>query len=124
MYLHFSLHAVLDDDTGEGYLLTHRTDPRNVVSDGLPVVELREWLETLPANDLHHYELLDGFVVMEPPASWPHGEIGGEVVHRIKSYLRRHPLGRIFDSSQGFNLPTGDTSSMVNTTPPCAFLLT
>jgi formylglycine-generating enzyme required for sulfatase activity len=49
VYLHFSLHAVLDDDTGEGYLLTHRTDPRNVLSDGLPVVELREWLEDLAA---------------------------------------------------------------------------
>ena len=71
--------------------------------------QFAHWLETLPANDLHHYELLDGFVVMEPPASWPHGEIGGEVSYRIKSYLRRRPLGRVFDSSQGFSLPTGDT---------------
>ncbi|MHC4896168.1 MAG: Uma2 family endonuclease [Planctomycetota bacterium] len=71
--------------------------------------EFARWLETVPANDLHHYELLDGFIVMEPPAGWPHGEVGGEVFYRIKSYLRRRPLGRAFDSSQGFNLPTGDT---------------
>ena len=70
--------------------------------------EFTRWLETIPANDLHHYELLDGFIVMGPPASWPHGEIGAEVLHRIKSYLRHRPLGRAFDSSQGFNLPSGD----------------
>lgn len=71
--------------------------------------EFARWLETIPANDVHHYELLDGFIVMEPPAHWPHGEVGAEALHRIKSYLRRRPLGRVFDSSQGFDLPTGDT---------------
>jgi Uma2 family endonuclease len=71
--------------------------------------EFARWLETLPANDLHHYELLDGFIVMEPPAGWPHGVVGGEVLHRIKLHLGRQPLGYAFDSSQGFNLPSGDT---------------
>ena len=46
---------------------------------------------------------------MEPPAGWPHGVVGGEVLHRIKLHLGRQPLGHAFDSSQGFNLPTGDT---------------
>lgn len=71
--------------------------------------QFARWLETIPADDLHHYELLEGFVVREPPAHWPHGEVDAEILHRIKSYLRRRPLGRAFSSSQGFNLPTGDT---------------
>jgi Uma2 family endonuclease len=71
--------------------------------------QFARWLQTLPADDLHHYELLDGHVVMEPPAGWPHGEVAVEVSYRIKSYLRRKPLGRVFESSQGFDLPSGDT---------------
>jgi len=73
--------------------------------------EFALWLQTIPARDLHRYELLDGFVVMEPLAAWPHGEIEGEVVSRLKSFLMSKPkaLGRVFGSSQGFDLPTGDT---------------
>ncbi|MHC4899787.1 MAG: Uma2 family endonuclease [Planctomycetota bacterium] len=71
--------------------------------------EFARWLETLPPGDLHHYELLDGFVVMEPPAGWPHGRIGVLVLTRIENFLGDKPLGLVLDSSQGFNLPTGDT---------------
>ncbi len=71
--------------------------------------EFARWLETLPAGDLHHYELLDGFVVMEPPAGWPHGRIEVLVASRLEAFLGNKPPGLVFGSSQGFNLPTGDT---------------
>ncbi len=66
-------------------------------------------MHTVPAGDLHHYELLDGFIVMEPPAGWPHGHIEALVVGRLHAFLGSNPAGRLFGSSQGFNLPTGDT---------------
>ncbi len=71
--------------------------------------EFVRWLHTVPAGDLHHYELLDGFIVMEPPAGWPHGHIEALVVGRLYAFLGSNPAGRLFGSSQGFNLPTGDT---------------
>ena len=46
---------------------------------------------------------------MEPSAGWPHGEIEGEVVARLKSLVRSRAVGRVFGSSQGFELPSGDT---------------
>ncbi len=77
--------------------------------DRMSQAEFAGWLDTLPAGDLHHYELLDGFVVMEPPAGWPHGQIEARVVARLDAFLGSKPRGRLFGSSQGFNLPSGDT---------------
>jgi len=77
--------------------------------DRMTQEEFGRWLETLPSGDLHHYELLDGFVVMEPPAGWPHGRIEILVSNRLENFLGDHPPGLVFGSSQGFNLPTGDT---------------
>ena len=71
--------------------------------------EFASWLEELPPNDLHHYELLDGFILREPPAGWPHGEIAVKIILRLGPFVEREQLGRVFDSSQGFDLPTGDT---------------
>ena len=36
----------------------------------------RLWLDERPASDLNHYELLNGRIVMTPPAGWPHGRVG------------------------------------------------
>lgn len=71
--------------------------------------EFARWVETVPAGDLYHYELLDGFIVREPPANWPHGEVGGRILTRLASSDESARLGRVFDSSQGFDLPSGDT---------------
>lgn len=49
VYVHFSLHALLDAEADEGYLLTHRTDPRDYQESGLPLAELRQRLEALAA---------------------------------------------------------------------------
>lgn len=61
------------------------------------------------AGDTGHYELLNGRVVMNPPAGYPHGEIGSNVQWLLGNFVRDRKLGRLFDASQGFELPSGDT---------------
>jgi Uma2 family endonuclease len=77
--------------------------------DRMTQEEFGRWLKARPPGDLHHYELLDGFIVMEPPAGWPHGRIEVLVANRLENFLVHNPLGLVFGSSQGFDLPTGDT---------------
>jgi Uma2 family endonuclease len=60
------------------------------------------------AGDPGHYELLNGKVVMSPPAGYPHGEIGSNVQGLLRDFVRPRKLGKLFDSSQGFELPSGD----------------
>jgi Uma2 family endonuclease len=48
-------------------------------------------------------------VVAEPPARWPHGKLGAMLCHRLASHVEDAGLGLVFDSSQGFALPSGDT---------------
>ena len=71
--------------------------------------EFAEWVAVRPWNDLNHYELLNGRILMNPPAGWPHGSVGTNLQVLIGSHVRRHRLGQVFDSSQGFELPSGDT---------------
>ena len=70
--------------------------------------------ETLVAErsrvgDVHHYELLNGRVVMTPPAGYPHGGVEATLLRIIGSFVHARRLGRVFGSSQGFELPSGDT---------------
>jgi Uma2 family endonuclease len=60
-------------------------------------------------GDRSHYELLNGRVVMNPPAGYPHGEIGGNIQRIVGRLVHDRALGKVFDSSQGFELPSGDT---------------
>jgi Uma2 family endonuclease len=60
-------------------------------------------------DSLHHYELLNGRVVMNPPAGYPHGLIGSSIQRLLGLHVATHALGIVCDSSQGFALPTGDT---------------
>ena len=60
-------------------------------------------------GDTGRYELLNGRVVMSPPAGYPHGEVGSQVQRLLASFVWQRKLGRVFDSSQGFELPSGDT---------------
>jgi len=66
-------------------------------------VEERERL-----GDANGYELLNGRVVMNPPAGWPHGAVGSTIQWLLNDWVRRSNLGQVFDSSQGFQLPSGD----------------
>ncbi|MBC8071346.1 MAG: Uma2 family endonuclease, partial [Deltaproteobacteria bacterium] len=67
------------------------------------------WMETRVARDDNHYELLNGRVVMTPPAGWPHGSVEGRLLTRMGNVAEAGALGLVFGSSQGFELPTGDT---------------
>lgn len=88
------------------------------MSDAEPVFEsittmdqgaFAAWIESRPAHDLNHYELLNGRVVMMPPAGWPHGGVEARLLRRMGNVAEPAKLGRVCGSSQGFELPTGDT---------------
>ena len=68
-----------------------------------------DWLETVPASDIHRYELLGGRIVMTPLAGWGHGFIESNLQLPIALHVRSRELGRTFGSSTGYDLPTGDT---------------
>lgn len=68
-----------------------------------------DWIDLRPRHDDNHYELLNGRVVMTPPAAWPHGSIGSRLVTRMTLASDAGSHGLVFDASQGFELPTGDT---------------
>jgi Uma2 family endonuclease len=71
--------------------------------------EFRQWLLERPRSDINHYELLNGRIVMTPPAGWPHGRFGAKLVRVLEALASRAKLGIVCDSSTGFDLPTGDT---------------
>lgn len=97
---------------------------------GITQAEFRSWLDERPPSDLGHYELLNGRIVVTPPAGWPHGQIAVNVTLALRRHVDRRRLGRVFDSSAGFDLPSGDTlepdASLVsagrwNAAPPPVF---
>jgi Uma2 family endonuclease len=72
--------------------------------------EFAAWAEERARmGDMDHHELLHGRVVVTPPAGYPHGEITANVVGILHAFVRPRKLGKVFDSSQGFELPSGDT---------------
>jgi Uma2 family endonuclease len=87
--------------------------PRHLLFESVTTftpAQFRVWVEEREARgDINHYELLHGRIVMNPPAGWPHGEIETELGAAWLTFARRNELGRVFGSSQGFELPSGDT---------------
>src|SRR5438445_261177 len=71
--------------------------------------EFAAWVAARWRGDLNHYELLDGKVVMTPPAGYPQGAIAAALGGILEPFVRQRKLGKCFDSSQGFELPSGDT---------------
>ena len=55
-------------------------------------------------GDVHHYELLHGRIVMNPPAGWPHGNVEGKLVTWLNLHVGHRKLGLVFGASQGFRL--------------------
>jgi Uma2 family endonuclease len=76
---------------------------------GMTQDQFSTWAEARAGWDPFGYELLNGRVVMTPPAGYPHGEIGSNLQFLLVGFMRAHRLGKVFDSSQGFELPSGDT---------------
>ncbi|MBM4245442.1 MAG: Uma2 family endonuclease [Deltaproteobacteria bacterium] len=105
------------------------TEHEATLAKPITQAEFRAWLDERPSSDLGHYELLNGRIVVSPPAGWPHGRIGTAVVV-LERYAKQHRIGRVFASSTGFDLRSGDTlepdGSLVttarwNATPPPVF---
>ena len=71
--------------------------------------EFKRWVERRPLADVNRYELINGRIVMTPPAGWGHGEVGARVVRFLGNFVEEHDLGRVFDSSTGYDLPSGET---------------
>ena len=69
----------------------------------------RRWVENRSMNDANRYELTDGRIVMTPLAGWGHGEIEARTIRILEDYVASHELGRVFGSSTGYDLPSGDT---------------
>lgn len=69
----------------------------------------KRWVEHRPMTDANRYELVNGRIVMTPPAGWGHGEIEATVIYLLRDFVERHNLGRVFGSSTGYDLPSGDT---------------
>ncbi len=55
--------------------------------DPMTQEEFARWVETLPWTDLHHYELLDGFVVRVPSPGWPNSGIAVQVMTRLHDFV-------------------------------------
>src|SRR5438132_14286964 len=70
--------------------------------------EFEAWVAARWRGELNHYELLDGRV-MTPPAGYPRGAIEAALGGILEPFVRKRTLGKCFGSSQGFELPSGDT---------------
>lgn len=71
--------------------------------------EFWRWLQERPSSDINHYELINGRIVMTPPAGWPHGSIEGILVRVLGNHVAEYELGTVLGSSAGYDLPSGDT---------------
>jgi Uma2 family endonuclease len=61
-------------------------------------------------RDGRKYELIEGELVVSP-AGMRHEEIGARLLVSIGIYLMTHCLGKVFGSSVGFELPSGNLLS-------------
>ena len=87
-------------ETDIGFESTRTVSPEEFVA----FVDMRE-----RAGDIYHYELLNGRIVMNPPAGFPHGRVDSKVQRLLANFVEDRRLGETLGSSQGFALPSGDT---------------
>ena len=71
--------------------------------------EFWSWLEQVPASDVNRYELLNGRIVMSPPAKLRHGWVEANLHRTLGRHIDERSPGIVLGSSAGFDLPTGDT---------------
>ena len=69
----------------------------------------RTWLASGLAPELGKQELLGGRIVSSPPAGWSHATIASNLNRLLGSHVRANQLGRVLESSAGYELPSGDT---------------
>lgn len=84
-------------------------DTTFISTDTFTQETFKRWIERRPVTDLNRYELVNGRIVLMPPAGWGHGETENKVARVLGDFVERRDLGRVFGSSTGYNLPSGDT---------------
>lgn len=68
-----------------------------------------EDLYTMP-RDGRKYELIEGELIVSP-AGMQHEEIGAELLFLIRMFMGQQRIGKVFGSSVGYELPSGDLLS-------------
>jgi Uma2 family endonuclease len=68
-----------------------------------------EWLREYGRLAQGRYELVDGRIVMTPPAGFPHSNIVARLVAGLLRHVEERRLGQVLESSAGYELPSGDT---------------
>jgi Uma2 family endonuclease len=61
-------------------------------------------LEQMPDDDSVLIELDEGELIRMPPAGMEHGDCGAEITYLLKSFVRRHDLGKVYGAETGFKL--------------------
>jgi Uma2 family endonuclease len=64
--------------------------------------------EEFYARDKQRYELLNGRIVISPPAAFGHGNLGFLVSVKLGNHILNNHLGKAADSSTGFILPSDE----------------
>lgn len=76
--------------------------PTAVLSTRKKKIWTNEGLEALP-RDGYKYELLDGDLILSPVHA-NHGDICTRLLVLLATFVQKHKLGEVFDSSTGFRL--------------------
>jgi len=71
--------------------------------------QFRRWVDRRTWADINRYELIDGRIVMTPPAGQQHASVEAALVHLLREHVTANGLGTVFGSSAGYDLPSGDT---------------
>jgi Uma2 family endonuclease len=71
--------------------------------------QFRRWVDQRPRSDINRYELIDGRIVMTPPAGQLHASVEAALVHLLREHVTANGLGNVFGSSAGYDLPSGET---------------
>jgi Uma2 family endonuclease len=54
--------------------------------------EFRRWLDDRPQSDINDYQLINGRIVMTPPAGWPQGRVGATLGCRLNQHVGSRKL--------------------------------
>jgi Uma2 family endonuclease len=61
-------------------------------------------------KDGFKFELVDGEILMSPCGMWG-SEVTLNIASLIRDYLRQHPIGKVYSSDVGIQLPSGNVRS-------------
>ncbi len=71
--------------------------------------EFLAWLEKHAGMLSGTVELIEGAIVMAPPANYPHSKLITRLVHALEDHVRSHKNGEVHAPSAGYEFRSGDT---------------